>query len=79
MSIRVKVSSRFQITVPSAIRKQLGIQSGDQLLIEVYAGHAVLIPEPENYARKLRGLHSEVWQGVDTDAYLRGEREAWRE
>ncbi len=79
MSIRVKVSARFQITVPPAIRKQLGIGSGDQLLIEVYEGHAILIPEPENYARKLRGLHREVWQGVDPNAYLRGERETWPE
>ncbi len=79
MSIRVKVNSRFQITVPSVVRKQLGIQSGDQLLMEVYEGHAVLIPEPRNYARTLRGLHSDIWRGVDTDAYLRGEREAWRE
>jgi AbrB family looped-hinge helix DNA binding protein len=79
MSIRVKVSSKFQIAVPSAVRKQLGIQRGDKLLMEVYEGHAVLIPEPENYARKLRGLHREVWEGIDPASYLRGEREAWQE
>ena len=33
MAIRVKVSKKHQIAVPSAVRKQLGIKSGDALLV----------------------------------------------
>lgn len=28
-------------------------------------------------ARHLRGLHKDVWQGVDVDEYIRQERESW--
>ena len=38
MTMSVKVSSRFQITVPAATRKQLGIERGDQLIVEVRDG-----------------------------------------
>ena len=29
------------------------------------------------YTDYLAGLHQEVWEGVDTDAYLQRERDAW--
>jgi hypothetical protein len=35
------------------------------------------MPEPPDYARRLRGLHREVWEGIDVDEYVRREREAW--
>ena len=34
-------------------------------------------PEPVDYVNQLAGLHKKVWQGIDTDAYLKQEREAW--
>lgn len=30
-----------------------------------------------SYTDYLAGLHREIWQGIDTDAYLRQERDAW--
>jgi len=36
------------------------------------------VAEPiADYTAHLAGLHREVWDGVDTDAYLREERDAW--
>lgn len=35
------------------------------------------LPQPEDYVSKLAGLHKEVWQDIDTDAYLKQERDAW--
>jgi prevent-host-death family protein len=32
-----------------------------------------------DYTAHLAGLHHEVWDGIDTDAYLRQERDAWEE
>ena len=47
----------------------------EQLLRESQAAAA---PEPPgSYTDYLAGLHREVWAGVDTDAYLREERDAW--
>lgn len=75
--VSVKVSSRYQISVPSAVRKRLNIQSGDRLLVDVQDGLLILLPQPENYTTHLAGLHREVWEGLDTTAYLQEERDAW--
>ena len=74
----VKVSSRNQIALPSEARKKLGIRPGDRLLVEVQDGMLVLIPQPEDYVAAMAGLHREVWEGVDADAYLNEERDAWQ-
>jgi len=74
-AVTVKVSSRNQITVPRIARERLNIQSGDRLLVDVQDGVLILVPEPEEYARHLAGLHSEAWDGVDADAYLDKERD----
>jgi len=75
--VSVKVSSRYQISVPSVARKRLNIQSGDRLLVDVQDGLLILLPQPENYTTHMAGLHREVWQGLDTTAYLQEERDAW--
>jgi len=74
----VKVSSRNQIALPSQARKKLGIQPGDRLLVDVQDGVLVLIPQPEDYVAAMTGLHREVWDGIDTEAYLNEERDAWQ-
>jgi len=73
----VKVSKRYQIVVPSAARMQLKIQSGDRLLVDVQDGMLILLPQPQNYTSQLEGLNREIWEGVDTEEYLNGERAAW--
>ncbi|MCB9159334.1 MAG: AbrB/MazE/SpoVT family DNA-binding domain-containing protein [Caldilineaceae bacterium] len=42
--LAVKVSSRHQISLPSAARRQLGIEAGDRLLVDVQDGILILIP-----------------------------------
>jgi len=76
--VTVKVSNRYQIALPSAARKQLNIQAGDRLLVDIQEGLIVLSPQPHNYVDYLAGLHQEIWEGVDTTAYLQQEREAWQ-
>ena len=78
MAVRVKVSKKYQIAVPSEVRKQLGIKSGDELLVELRDGYAVLLPEPRDFSQRLRGLHREVWDGIEPQDYVRQEREAWQ-
>jgi AbrB family looped-hinge helix DNA binding protein len=76
--VTVKVSNRYQIALPSVARKQLNIQAGDRLLVDIQEGLIVLSPQPHNYVDYLAGLHQEIWEGVDTTAYLQQEREAWQ-
>jgi AbrB family looped-hinge helix DNA binding protein len=77
--VSVKVSSRYQISLPSAARERLNIQQGDHLLVDVQDGLLILIPQPENYTRHMSGLHQEVWNGLDTTTYLQEERAAWKD
>lgn len=62
---RVKVGRQGQIAIPADLRKKLGIQPRDCLLVDVHAGYVVLMPEPVDSAQHLLGLHKEVWEGVD--------------
>ncbi len=75
--VSVKVSSRYQISVPRIAREKLGIQSGDRLLVDVQDGVLILIPKPQDYVAHLAGLHKEIWADVDTTTHLDKEREAW--
>ena len=77
MAVRVRVSSKYQISVPSAARKTLHIKAGDHLLVDVRDGYVVLMPEPRDYSRHLQGLHHELWQDTEPQEYVRREREAW--
>ncbi len=76
MAQSVQVDSRYQITVPRVARERLNIQQGDRLLVDVQDGLLILLPQPKDYTAHLAGLHREVWVGLDTNAYLREEREA---
>lgn len=78
-TVTVKVSSRNQIAVPRVARERLGIKAGDRLLVDVQDGMLILVPQPEDYATRLAGLHHEIWEGIDTDTYLRRERDAWED
>lgn len=75
----VKVSSRYQIAIPSAVRKRLDIQAGDRLLVDVQDDVIVLVPKPSNYTEQMTGLYKEIWEKQDSDQYLNDEREAWEQ
>ncbi len=76
-SATVKVSNRYQISLPSKARKRLNIQAGDRLLVDIQDRFLILLPQPKNYVARMAGLHREVWEGVNTAEYLNEERESW--
>ena len=45
--------------------------------MDVQNGVLILIPQPQDHAAHLAGLHKEIWAGMGTTAYLEQEREAW--
>ena len=77
MTLKVKVSSKHQIAVPATIRRQLEIDAGDHLLVEVQDGVIVLIPMPADPIEELKGLGREIWEDVDVQDYIDGERAGW--
>lgn len=78
-ALTVKVSPRYQISLPSRARQELKIQAGDRLLVDIQDGMLILLPQPADYVHYLAGLHREIWQDIDTTVYLNEEREAWQE
>jgi len=74
-----KVSSKYQIVIPKTVREALGLRPGDRLLIVAEGDKAVLRLRPKSYAEHMRGLHKEVWQGIDATEYVREERKSWEQ
>jgi AbrB family looped-hinge helix DNA binding protein len=77
-SMSVKVSGRYQISLPSRARQELNIEAGDRLLVDIQDGMIILVPQPADYVADMAGLYANVWQNVNTAAYLNEEREAWQ-
>ena len=77
--MRVKVSERNQISLPSSVRKQLNIKPGDYLAVDVQDGLITMLPLPPQNVNYLSGLHKEIWAGIDANEYIREERASWQD
>jgi AbrB family looped-hinge helix DNA binding protein len=69
----VKVSSKHQIVIPREVRKALRLKAGDQLLLVVRGGTAILLPKPSRYAKAVIGMGKSVYPS----GYLEDERDSW--
>src|SRR5215218_504667 len=54
--LSVKVSTKHQIVVPSEARRELGIEAGDRLDVQVSGDAIVLRKRPARPSDRLRGL-----------------------
>ena len=75
--LSVKVSTKHQIVVPSQARRELGIEAGDRLTVEVTPDAIILRPRGPLAGKRLRGLGREAWRGVDPVEYVRQLRSDW--
>lgn len=68
-----KVTGKFQTTIPTDIRKKLGIKQGDLVAFEIEDGKVVLrrvSPVDIEYVRSLAGTLSE-WDSQNDDTAYR--------
>lgn len=56
MTYTTSISSKGQITVPAALRRQLNIEVGDSLQVAVKSGKLVI--EPDGYEAELQELRT---------------------
>jgi len=73
MKIIVTVNSKNQITIPKSARRKLAIGPGDPLILRVEKESLIPKPKPKSYTKHLRGLHKDVWEGLDATEYIRKE------
>ena len=73
------ISSKLQITLPVALVRELGLQPGDKLAVELKDGRLTLHPRPKDWvsytAGTMPGLYGETKEEID--AYLRDVRGEW--
>ncbi len=69
------LSSKHQLVIPAAVRKQLGLKPGDQLDVQVEGDQAVIRKAPQSYVQSLEKVTSSLWKGYGQE--LRGDRDQW--
>lgn len=77
MALAVTMSRKNQIVVPGEARKKLHLKAGAKLLVMCRDDRIVLIPKPDDFAENMKGLHKEIWEGLEAKDYLSKERESW--
>ena len=78
--LSVKVSTKHQIVVPSAARREHDKQAGDRLDVLVRGDSIVLRKRPARPSDRLRGLAAgKGWYDPDPVTYVRRMRDEWEE
>jgi antitoxin component of MazEF toxin-antitoxin module len=79
IEVEVKLRRKNQVTLPDAIVRQLDVQPGDRLVVELdeaHPGQMTIRPIRRSYAGLLTGVY-----GTDEEAleYVRAERASWEQ
>ena len=76
---RVTVSSKHQITLPAEIVRELRIEAGDKLAVELIGDRIIAIPEPESWADYFAGSAKGAYGNTkeEIDRYIAEERASW--
>jgi AbrB family looped-hinge helix DNA binding protein len=75
-SISVRVSQKYQIVIPRAVRQTLDLRPEDTLLFLISGDTVILRNRPPSFTKAMRGLHKDLWPDDSAD-WLEQERSAW--
>jgi AbrB family looped-hinge helix DNA binding protein len=73
---RIHVGERGRFVLPAALRRRLGVDEGDLLLLEVLEGDTLRIRKAADVAAEGRGLFRELAPELDLAAELVEDRRA---
>jgi AbrB family looped-hinge helix DNA binding protein len=74
-TVVARLSTKYQVVIPKAVREALDLEPRDQLLFLVDGDTVILRPKPGNFVEAMRGLHQDLWP--DPDEWLEQERASW--
>ena len=69
------LSKKSQLVLPAKIRRQLGIEPGDRLELEVGGDHVILRKAPRSDVEALGQYRSSLWTGLAEE--LEQARDEW--
>lgn len=69
------LSSKHQLVIPAAVRKQLDLKPGDQLDVQVEGDQVVIRKAPQSYVKALEKVTASLCKGYGRE--LQGDREQW--
>lgn len=73
-----KLTDKFQITIPTEVRRRLSLKAGDLVYLALEEGQVVLRSSPGSWTESTRGLGAELWQAEGGgEAAVERERESW--
>jgi AbrB family looped-hinge helix DNA binding protein len=72
-----KLTEKFQITIPAAVRQQLGLKAGDAISLAMEGGQIVLRGAQGGWTESSRGLGAEMWKQVGGVEAIERERDTW--
>ncbi|MBL7156147.1 MAG: AbrB/MazE/SpoVT family DNA-binding domain-containing protein [Candidatus Pacebacteria bacterium] len=76
-----KLSQKYQITVPSIIRKELGLRKGSRISIQMKGKKEAVIKVTEvSLVKKYKGIGKNIWEKLGgAESYLNKERNSWKQ
>lgn len=73
------LSTKHQIVIPKAVRKQLGLKAGSKITVyPIDANKAIISKQPEDIVEAMSGLGKDLWEKLGgADKYIERERASW--
>jgi AbrB family looped-hinge helix DNA binding protein len=74
--LSVKISTKYQIAVPSEARRKLGLEAGDRLDVEI-EGDVIHLRRHVPAGTRLLGIGAHLYDGTDAAERVRALRDEW--
>ena len=74
--LSVKISTKYQIAVPSEARKKLGLKAGDRLDVDI-EGEVIHLRRHVPAGTRLLGIGAHLYDGTDAAERVRALRDEW--
>ncbi len=73
-----KLTEKYQITIPTEVRRRLGLRAGDLVHLVIEGDQVLLRTSPGSWTAATRGLGAELWREEGGGAQvIERERESW--
>jgi bifunctional DNA-binding transcriptional regulator/antitoxin component of YhaV-PrlF toxin-antitoxin module len=79
MSLVSKLDKNLSVKIPKEIMKKARLKPGAEIiwLYDENTGQILLMEKPPSFAKALKGLGKDMWQGIDPNTYVKEERDSW--